>query len=426
MTAYLFSSTLGDLYGYLATMKTSSYFRDRRELFGLCTGVMLASAAFSMSAPLVPLQVTALGAAPSLLGVLISVTAIGSLLVAVPSGVLIQRFGARALIAVACCLVTVSCLLICSIPVIGVFFIGLTFFEIGRVIIAVGTQGHTANLSSGRNPGLYFGWYGSAASIGQMLGPYAAGLLIDTLGYRLTWAGIGVLMLLTGLVLIILIKPGQFGSDNAQKSHYSLGQMKRLLNIPAVVAILVSFIVVFATGARTIFFPLYVNGLRYSASAIGAIMSLRALASVSSRLLMRRFLLVCGGRIPTLLVSITALSIGVGLTPFCRGLAGLIFVSILVGIGTGLAHPLSMATVADGVKPEDRGVALGVRLTGTRLAKLINPLFFGLITQGFGISMAFWAGGIILIGAIVPVFIWWRKGRLALVTRYNGNTDPQR
>ena len=99
----------------------------RRELFGLCIGVMLASTALSMSAPLIPLQVTALGAAPSLLGVLISVTSIGSLLIAVPSGVLAQRFGTRVLVVTASLLIAASCLLIHTLPVIGVFFIGLTF-----------------------------------------------------------------------------------------------------------------------------------------------------------------------------------------------------------------------------------------------------------------------------------------------------------
>ena len=125
---------------------------------------------------------------------------------------------------------------------------------------------------------------------------------------------------------------------------------------------------------------------------------------------------------PALLVSMTTLSIGIGLTPFCRGFVSLALLSILVGMGIGFANPLSMATVADGVRPEDRGVALGLRLGGTRLARLINPLFFGLIIQGFGIAVAFWAGGIILLAVITPIFIWWRKGRVVLTDHFNGNT----
>ena len=407
-------------------MKLPTCQSARRELFGLCTGVMLASTAVSMSAPLVPLQVTALGATPGLLGVLVSVASIGSLLIAVPSGVFVQRFGTRTLVVIASLLIASSCVLIYLLPVIGVFFIGLTFFEMGRVVITVGAQGHVANLSSGRDPGLDFGWYGSAASIGQLIGPFAAGLLIDNFGYRITWAATGALMLLTGLAFIMLIGPGLFEPANSDRNHYSWKRMKRLLDISSAVAILASFIVIFAIGARTTFFPLYADELRFSASTIGAFMSLRALTSVFSRLLMRHFLRLCRGRMPALLISMTVLSIGIGLTPFCRGFISLALLSILVGIGVAFANPLSMATVADGVRPEDRGVALGLRLSGTRLAKLINPLFFGLIIQGFGIAMAFWAGGIILFAVITPIFIWWRTGLVVLTDHSGGNTGRDR
>ena len=383
-----------------------------RELLGLCVGTAVAFAGFTMSGPLVPLQALALGASPGLIGLLMSVTAVGSLLVAVPAGAAVQRHGTRLPMVLACLLMAASSALPALSPTLGAIFVGLTLFEIGRILVIVGAQGHVANLGTGRDSGLDFGWYGSAAAIGQTIGPAAAGLLMDHLGYRPTWAVIAGLLALTGLGFTRLIGPGRFTSQEQNRVRYTRERLRRLLNVPAMVAILASFVVIFAMGARTTFFPIFMEELRYSATLIGAVLSLRALVSVSSRLIMRWFVRLCGGRFPALLVSMASLAVGVGLTPFCRDLASLAVLTVLVGIGTGFALPLSMATVADGVRPEDRGVAMGLRLSGNRLAQLVNPLLFGLLIQWFGMATAFWAGGLVLVAASLPILVWWRQGRL--------------
>jgi len=115
-----------------------------------------------------------------------------------------------------------------------------------------------------------------------------------------------------------------------------------------------------------------------------------------------------GGRFPALIISIFILAAGIGSTPFCEGHFLLLINSVFVGIGLGLALPLSMATVSEGVKPEDRGVAMGIRLTGNRLAQLINPLFFGIIAQVYSLGAAFISGGFLLFAAVLPILIWWR------------------
>src|SRR5690554_1322075 len=80
--------------------------------------------------------------------------------------------------------------------------------------------------------------------------------------------------------------------------------------------------------------------------------------------------------------------------------------SIALGLGIGLALPLSMAIIADGVSLPDRGVAMGVRLTGNRLAQLVNPVFFGMVSQCWSLPAAFWWGGILLFAATGFLFFW--------------------
>jgi MFS family permease len=225
-----------------------------------------------------------------------------------------------------------------------------------------------------------------------MIGPTLAGWTIDHLGHRPAWGVIFGFMIATGLAFAALIGPGHFTAHPSAGTRRAR-RLGELFNVPALVAILASFVVIFTLGARTTFFPVYVRGLDFSATSIGVLLSVRAAVTLATRLLMRRILILCGGRFPSLLISMTGLAFGVGLTPFCRDAASLMGLSVLVGVGVGVALPLSMAAVTDGVRPEDRGLAMGVRLSGNRLAQLLNPLLFGLLIHGFGISAAFWVGG---------------------------------
>ena len=383
--------------------------RGDRELLGLCVLVGLAFTAWSMAAPLVPLLLLGLQASPSLLGAIVSVSAGGSLLAAVPAGALMGRWGSTRLMHRAMSLSAAACLFLTFFPSIPGLFFGLAFMEIGKIAFVVGAQAHIGNLGPGRELSLDYGWYGMAAAIGQLAGPFAAGLLIDHAGYAMTWA---LITAVSTLVIILLPSCISAGAAPAKPSGAQAveGQKKKnlryYLNDYAIIA---SFAVLFADGARTTFFPVLMTEFGYSATAIGFFMSLRALVSMSVRGFMGKFIKAVGGKFPALIVSIVLMAIGIGITPFCRGYLALALNAALVGIGLGLALPLSMATVSEGVPPEDRGIALGIRLTGNRLAQLVNPVFFGLLAQNFGFGPAFISGGVVLILCALPIIAWRRK-----------------
>lgn len=386
--------------------------REDRELFSLCVFVMFAFTAVTMAAPLVPLFLLGLRATPGLLGMIVSVSAIGSLLVAVPGGVLVGKWGSARLMSRSMILCAVTTLFLAFFPSIPALFAGLFFFEIGKILFIIGAQAHIGNLGKDRDLNLDFGWYGMANAIGQLVGPFAAGLVIDQIGYPATWAGMTLIAALIGITLPRFISNIAL-SDNKPKKAGDAPEKKKswrhYLNDYAIIAIIASFAVLFADGARTTFFPVLMDGFGYSATVIGFFLSLRAFVSMSVRAFMGRFIKAVGGRFPALIISIFIMSLGIGITPFCRGFISLTLNAALVGIGLGLALPLSMATVSEGVPPEDRGVAVGIRLSGNRLAQLINPIFFGILAQNLGFSLSFFAGGFILFLCAVPILVWWRN-----------------
>jgi MFS family permease len=365
-----------------------------------------------MAAPLVPLFLLGMNASPGLLGAVVSVSAIGSLLVAVPGGLLVGKWGTARLMRRSMLICAATTLFLTFFPSIPALFVGLIFFEIGKILFVIGAQAHIGNLGEGRDLNLDYGWYGVANATGQLIGPFAAGLLMDFAGYAATWAAMTVVSALVVAALPRFVtnigksaekKPAKNEAPAARKTwrHY--------LNDYAIIAIIASFAVLFADGARSTFFPVLMDRFGYSATVIGFFLSLRAFVSMSVRGFMGKFISFAGGRFPALIIAIFIMGLGIGITPFCRDYVTLTLNAALVGFGIGLALPLSMATVSEGVPPEDRGVAMSIRLTGNRLAQLLNPIFFGVLAQSVGFSWSFVAGGVVLFLCALPILVWWRN-----------------
>lgn len=385
-----------------------------RDLAGLCLMVTIAFTSWTMSAPLTPLLLLSLGAPPSLLGIVIGAGTIGSLLVAIPGGRLVGAWGSGRLMRAAVALSAVSTLIPAFFPSILGLFVSLVFMEIGKLLFILGAQAHVGGLGPGRDMNLDFGWYSTAAAVGQLIGPLLAGILIDHAGYRATWLAIS---LLSGAVALVLPRFVSNILAPVAPEKAAKGEKKSLgyyLNTYTVMAIIASFSVLFADGARGTFLPVLLSERGYSVTSIGFFMSLRAQVSLSVRLFMGRVIRIAGGRFPALVFSIAVMAVGIGITPLCDGYLLLALNAALVGVGLGLAIPLSMATVSEGAAPEDRGVVMGIRLTGNRLAQLINPVFFGIIAQNFGLSFSFVAGGALLAACALPIGLWWRETQKTL------------
>jgi MFS family permease len=242
-----------------------------------------------------------------------------------------------------------------------------------------------------------------------MIGPFVSGLIIDHLGMDLPWLIMAALSAFIGLMLPILISSGRQSQKSFPDPDPPKARIRDLINITTIVGILSSFVILFALGSRRIFYPIFLKDLGFSASVIGAMMSLRAFVTLFSRMsagpAARRF----GSRMAVLSVCLFVLTLGIGTTSICRTIALLVINSVVMGLGLGMAMPLSQATVFESAPADQKGIAMGVRMTGNRLAQMTSPLLFGIVSQFYGIPTAFWIAGLILFLVSVPVFLWWRR-----------------
>lgn len=379
---------------------------DRRNLAFLCATVGAAFIAITLIQPIVPLYAAAFGATNAGIGLIIALYSLLPLFLAVPAGMAVDTFGARRLMIIGSLGLAATSLATAIWPGLIVLTIAQTLQGLAQLAVIVAAQAYTASLTTRGGREGNFGWFATFASAGQFVGPLLGGALTDARGYGPAFLAAGCLAFLPAVLALGLGEKRP--APTALPAPAPRGaQIRRLFRDDVIRgSIVASFAVLFAMGARQAFLPLYLQGLGFSATIIGMLLSLRALFSMVVRPFMPALVRISGSRFAALTCSMAAAAAGVGAVPWLSGFWSLAVSSALVGIGIGLSQPLSMAVVADQTPAGERGLALGVRLTGNRLAQVVNPLFFGLVAQLFGIGPAFWAAGLLLAGTTALMFRW--------------------
>ncbi|MFL6095739.1 MAG: MFS transporter [Blastococcus sp.] len=324
------------------------------------------------------------GVSPAWLGALTASFAVVPLVLAVPSGQATDRFGERRVMLAGAVLMTLS----------GVVFalerggaaglvVGSVVLGTGHLLSVVGQQAAVANTAGPGRFDTAFGYYTFAASLGQAIGPAlitllgGSGELPDTAPIFLAAAGLGVLLLATTAFLRVP------AGDRATADASSRG-MGSLLRLPGLLrALLVSCVVLAAVDITLVYLPALGTDRGLAAGAVGLLLTLRAVASMTSRLFLGRLVGVVGRRrLMVVSVALSAVSMAVVAVPLPPLALGALVV--LMGLGLGVGQPLTMSWLAEVAPAGQRGRAMSLRLTGNRLGQVLIPSTVGLVAAGVG------------------------------------------
>ena len=355
-----------------------------------------------------------LGVSPAWLGALTASFAVVPLVLAVPSGQATDRFGERRVMLVGAVLMTLS----------GVVFAlerggaaGLVFASIvlgtGHLLSVVGQQAAVANTAG---PGRFdsaFGYYTFAASLGQAIGPAlitllgGSGRLPDTTPIFLAATGLGVLLLAT-TAFLRTPAAARAGGDGSSRGMGSLLRLPGLLR-----ALLVSCVVLAAVDITLVYLPALGTDRGLAAGAVGLLLTLRAVASMASRLFLGRLVGFVGRRrlmvVSVALSAVSMAAVAVPLPPVALGA-----LVVLMGLGLGVGQPLTMSWLAEVAPAGQRGRAMSLRLTGNRLGQVLIPTTVGLVAAGVG------AAGVLAATAAALAAVGVAARRLAV----DGGSSP--
>lgn len=274
---------------------------------------------------------------------------------------------------------------------------------LGHLCFVIGAQSIVARQSGPAEQDRNFGHFTIGASLGQLIGPIAAGCLISERDGAMARTSALALLVAAAVAAVSLGSLRRIEHRSPPAAHRAepatkvpVGRILRARGVPA--GIFISLAVLSATDIITAYLPVVGEHRGIAPATVGLLLSLRAAATIACRLVMTPMLRVLGR---TALLTTTCLLAGV----LCAGIALPVPVAVLavmlavLGFCLGVGQPLSMTTVVRAAPPEARSTALALRLTGNRLGQVAAPASAGLIAGVAGTAAPFVMLGALLLAA---------------------------
>jgi MFS family permease len=380
-------------------------------------GIIMQAAYFGLR-PMVTYRAIELDAPISQIGLLAAAFGGLSLLVAIPVGHWLDRIGPGRGTVVGVILEAAGAVTALFASNFTILFIAAMIMGLGHVVAMPGHTMYIATHFPAEKHMEMYTNYSTMVSIGQAIGPGATLFLAgqfasSTASNQInSQAGLAIALLvcLSALPAAIIIREakGQHALSHPQQSakERKLKKQERKssgTNSTTWAIMLSSAIVVAAQDVLITFLPLWAIERNISPSMVGALLASRAVFTLLIRMVSLRLVDRFGRK------EILAWSIVCG----CIGFASLTFVSqefaflsmAFLGIGLGIAQPITLVMLMDTVDKSERGKALGVRMFGHRLGQLGLPLAMGGVADVAGMNGAWLATTMVMsTGVFLTIF----------------------
>ncbi len=390
--------------------------RIGRTLFGsveprllfICVVAAIHFAGATMPRLLIPLHLAEMGTPPELTGIVVSTYALFPLFIALPGGILIDRLGSRATIIAGATLEVISAYILVRHPAILPVTMATILAGMANVLVVVASQSYVAAIGTSRSRANDFAVFGFATAAGQLVGPLLGGIISDSLGRSVAFAGVGVAGIIAAAIGSRLPPTdprspvGATPGEPSEGVRELMGVTRGLLRDPrAQMSIIISGCALGAFSINTSFYPVFLQSIGYSDGSIGLLGSLRQMSALVVRPLLG-YLVGSFGQRRTVQGVLLIGALAIGGTPFVVALGPLALLALLGGTTTALTQPISMIMMAEGADDEHRGLAMGLRLTGNRLVQFLGPILLGMVVAYVGIASSFiGAAAVLIFGALL-------------------------
>ena len=372
-------------------------------------GVVLTQAALYLARPVTSYRALALGADARAVGLITAAFALVPLVVAVPLGRASDRWrpgwlltGGIALGALACALLGLAG----SLPGLA---LASAVLGLGHLALTLAGQSLIARQSGDDRHDRDFGLYAAAASAGQLIGPALAGIVLGAAGRSLEDATTTGFLVAAGLMALAV--PTSLGTDRLGRAGrprdrsegrpLRAGELIGARGVPA--GMFASLAILATVDVLTAYLPVLGTQRGIPPAVVGGLLSLRAAASILSRVLIP-WMVGRLGRVRLLAASAAGSALLTAALPLAGGTAALAVLLAAAGFLLGIGQPLTMSMVVQAVPEGTRGTALAIRLTGNRFGQVATPAAAGLVAGAAGVSAAFFLlGGLLGLAAVAVV-----------------------
>jgi predicted MFS family arabinose efflux permease len=350
---------------------------------------------FSGSRMAVSLYALELGASQFTIGVLMALYALLPMLLAVYVGKLADRVGPRLPMMIGTAGVAVALLLPPLFPGLLTLYVSALLLGSTFHFFFITVHGIAGGIGGAENRARNYALVSLGFAAAGFFGPLATGFSIDHMGHLpafLVLAGFMVVpLLLLWLRPGFLPKAAGHAAEGGRRSAFDLWRAPGLRN-----TFIASGIISSAWDLFQFYFPVYGHTIGLSASAIGAVLGVFALATFVIRTalpaLAKRF---TEAQILTYAIFVAAFAFL--LFPFFKNAYALAAVAFLLGLGVGTGQPMSMSLIYALSPPGRASEAAGLRVTVNNVAHLVIPLLFGSLGTAFGYVPVFVSNSAMLV-----------------------------
>lgn len=342
---------------------------------------------FRMAAPLMALRE---GHSPAAVGMLLALFALAQVFLALPAGRFADRHGLKKPFRVAVVIATVGAALAVAWPVFGVLCATALATGAASGLALIALQRHVGYLARDATQlKQVFSWMAVGPSISNFLGPLAAGLLIDSAGFRAAYLLLAVLPSLSWWWLRGAVDTQREVGipTHARESSWQLLRDAGFRRLMAINWMLSS-----CWDVHTFLVPVMGHERGLSATVIGSILGGFALAATGIRLLMPwlaarlREAAVIGSAMVATAVLFAAY-------PLVQGAWAMGALSVLLGVALGSVQPMIMSTLHQITPSHRHGEALALRSMAINGSSVVMPVLFGSLGALVGVSGVFWGVG---------------------------------
>jgi predicted MFS family arabinose efflux permease len=358
---------------------------------------------------LVALYALELGASQFTIGVLMALYALCPMLFAVSIGKLADRVGPRLPMTLGTVGVALALLLPPVFPGMATLYVSALLLGTSFHFFFVTVTGIAGGIGGVEKRSRNYALVSLGFSAAGFFGPMAAGFSIDYLGHLPTFL---VLASFTVVPILMLLFRAEFlpkalkqEGDGAKSSAFELWRIPKLRN-----TFIASGIISAAWDLFQFYFPVYGHSIGLSASAIGIVLGVFALATFVIRIVLPR-LVKHSSEAEILTYSIFVAACAFALFPFFQGAVTLAAIAFLLGLGVGCGQPMSMSLIYTLSPPRRVAESAGLRVMVNNFMHLVIPLAFGSVGAAFGYMPVFITNSVMLVAG-------------GVVMRRNNTPDP--
>ena len=339
---------------------------------------------FRMAAPLLLLRE---GQTTAAIGVLLSLFALSQIFLALPAGQLSDRLGMHKCYMLAVAAASTGALLAAIWP--NVWVLCLVAFLTGA---ATGLVAITLQIEVGRmtqnteHLRAAFSWLSIGPAMSNFIGPLSIGLAIDFVGFRWAFLLLALYPLLGWCLLRKVVPQAIVPKPVSQKASPAWALLR---DLPMRRLLLVNWFLAACWDAHTFMVPVLGHERNISASAIGSILGVFALAAACTRLL-----LPWVGRHlkegQVIHAAMLASALLLVLYPFASQAVAMGALSALMGLHLGAVQPMVMSKLHQITPTHRLAQALGLRMICINVCSVGMPILFGAISSTLGATPVFW------------------------------------